>query len=255
MAAVDQVGRIFATAEKEISRRAAKALTATAARTREEMKIEMAGVFDRPTPWVLNGVFYRGASVDQNRMFAQVWLKDFAFKGSPAVVNLKPQIFGGNRVQKRMEKALQRVGVLPVGMFAVPGRDAKLDAYGNMSRGQIVQIISWFQAFGQQGYSANMTDKRKATLGRDKTSRKTGKVTKGFSYFALHQAKHGLPPGIFQKLDYGGKPVIRIVMLFVRTPAYQKRLDFLGVAERTMRRHFAAYFASASSGGSSRRAA
>ena len=43
-------------------------------------------------------------------------------------------------------------------MGIVPGDAATLDQNGNMSAGQIVQIMSWFKAFGEQGYQANMRD-------------------------------------------------------------------------------------------------
>ncbi len=37
---------------------------------------------------------------------------------------------------------MRQAGVLPGGMFWVPGSAAKMDRYGNISTGQIVQIVS-----------------------------------------------------------------------------------------------------------------
>lgn len=247
MAKATDLGKIFAGIEKQLHRQTAKALTATAKSAADAVVKEMTKVFDRPTPFALRGVFWRGASVDQGRMYAQVYFKDFAFKGGNAAEFMRPQIEGGQRVPKRFEKALRRVGILPAGMFAVPGRDAKRDAYGNMSRGQIVQLLSALQAFGEQGYKANMSDKRRAQLARDKTSRKTGKVTKGFEYFVLHQARAGLLPGVYQKVQYGERAVPRIILVFVRAPNYRKRLPFRSVVDGVVAREFAGHFRAAGS--------
>ena len=113
-----------------------------------------------------------------------------------------------------------------------------MDNYGNMSAGQINQIISWFKAFGEQGYSANMSDKRKASLGRDK--KKSG--AKGFAYFVLRRAHGKLLPGVYQRIDFGMGSAIKPVMIFVRSTGYRRRLDFYGIAQRFVDRNLQAEF-------------
>ncbi|POB00152.1 hypothetical protein C2134_02875 [Chromobacterium sinusclupearum] len=214
-----------------IERPTAKALTRTAADVKAAEVAEMSRVFDRPTPYTLRGVYMRGASVDKGRDYAEVWLKDFGGKGGAAAVYLKPQIEGGGRPLKRFERALQRAGVLPAGMYAVPGRDADRDAYGNMSRAQIVQILSYFN--GLHDSTQWMSDRRKKTLARD------GKRGKGFTYFVLHQRKNKLPPGVYKRLDYGhGQVVIRPVLIFVRQPRYTARYRFHDVGGRVVADRF-----------------
>lgn len=125
---------------------------------------EMQKIFNKPTPYTLNSI--QTDTATKERLTAAVWFKSQAEK------YLGPQVFGGDRAFKRMEGALRRVGVLPAGMYCVPGQRAKMDQYGNMDRGQIVQIISYFQAFGEQGYRANITDKRKGKLAKGTKSKR-----------------------------------------------------------------------------------
>ena len=242
---VSDAGRIFTAIENKISRATAKTLSAIAKNVRDEVTAELPKVFDRPTPWTMRSLYWRGASVDKGRMTATVWFKDFAAKGTPADKYLRPQVLGGGRGQKRMERGLQQAGILPAGMMVVPGRSAKLDAYGNISRGQIVQILAYFRAFGEQGYAANMTDKRRKNLARDKVSRATGAVRKGFSYFVLRQVHNGLPPGVYMRLQYGEQVVLRPILIFIRSANYRPRLAFYDIASKVADRDAARLMAGA----------
>ncbi|WP_152681887.1 hypothetical protein [Chromobacterium subtsugae] len=229
-ARVTGTGRIGLAVQERILRPTARALTWTAADVKAAQVAEMRRVFDRPTAYTLRGVYMRGASVDKGRDYAEVWLKDFGGKGGVAAVYLKPQIEGGGRPLKRFERALQRAGVLPEGMYAVPGRNADRDANGNMSRAQIVQILSWFN--GLQDNAQWMSGRRRKALAR-------GGQRKGFTYFALHQRKNRLPPGVYKRLDYGqGKVVLRPVLIFIRKPHYTVRYRFYAVGERVVADRF-----------------
>ena len=100
-------------------------------------------VIDRPNPYTQRSLFMRRATVQ--RPVAEVWFKDdtaASRMGTPAAVYLAPQVSGGARRVKRFEKALQLAGHMPSGYQCVPGGGCKRDAYGNPSRGQIIQILS-----------------------------------------------------------------------------------------------------------------
>lgn len=212
--------------EKKIKVAAVAALNDSAYLAAQETRKEMSKVFDRPTPWVLGGVRYVKAKAD--RLEASIDFDKWGNKTNVTVGKvLNAEIFGGGRKYKRFEIALQRVGILPSGMAIVPGPASAKDQYGNMPGSQIVQIISWFKAFGEQGYKANSTDKTRARLGKDKRN-----GTKGFSYFALHK-KHGkLQPGIYQRFEFASGSAVKPVMFFVRMPTYKRRLDFYCTAEK-----------------------
>lgn len=188
--------------------------------------------FDRPTPWVKGSVRYKKAT--KEKVEAQI---DFDKWGNKTAVTvekvLQAQIHGGQRKLKRHEIALQRVGILPAGMQIAPGPAAQIDRFGNMASAQIVQIISWFQAAGEQGYRANMRDGGKR-LGRD--NKKTG--AKGFAYVLL-RAPHGkLRPGIYQRVTFALGSALKPVMYFIKSPTYKKRLDFYGIADKAARKEF-----------------
>jgi hypothetical protein len=194
----------------------------------------MAQVFDRPTPWVLRSVRYKKATATKLEA-----LIDFDAWGNKTGVTashiLQAEIYGGVRKLKRHEVALQRAGILPPGKAIVPGPAAKMDQYGNMSPAQIVQIMSYFKSFGEQGYRANMRDGGKRLA---KDNKKKG--TRGFVYFALYQRHGKLIPGIYQRISFGALgSAVKPVMYFVDLPKYKKRFDFYGVAERAAREEFA----------------
>jgi hypothetical protein len=222
--------------EKQVRFAEMVAINRAAFTAREAVQREIGRVFDRPTPWVKGAV--RVIKATKAKPTAQVDLDFWGNKQGVSVDQvLKAQIGGGARKNKRNEIALQRAGILPAGMGIVPGSAAKLDQYGNMQAGQIVQIISWFKAAGEQGYSANMKDGGKR-LGRD--NKRTG--ARGFAYFALQKAHGKLLPGVYQRIQTAFGSAVKPVMIFVRMPAYKQRLDFYGVADRAARAEFAVQF-------------
>ena len=212
--------------EGKIKVAAVAALNDAAYLASQETKKAIAQAFDRPTPWVLGGVRYVKARKD--KLESSVDFDKWGNKTNVTVGKvLNAQIFGGQRKYKRHEIALQRAGILPAGMAIVPGLMAEKDQYGNMPGSQIVQIVSWFRAFGEQGYKANSTDKTRTRLGKDK---KNG--VRGFQYFALHKRQGKLAPGIYKRFNFSDGTAVWPVMYFVRIPTYRRRLDFYGIAEK-----------------------
>lgn len=197
-----------------------------------EQEREIRRIFDRPTPYTQRSIFIRRAT--KARLQALVWVKD-DLAGAPDTNYLDSQVFGGARRFKRFERALQRVGVLPAGWYAVPGVGATLDAYGNMSRGQIVQLIAYFDAFGEQGFRANL-----GTKGRDRL-RKGTRNRQAKEYFAavpgVRRTAH-MQPGIYEARFTGfGRTTPKPVLVFVRNVTYRKRWDWEGIARRYIERN------------------
>lgn len=213
----------------------AQALTKTAQAAQAAVKQEMSSVFDRPTPFTLNSTFVKPAT--KANLEAQVYLKDEGNKaGGSAKVRLEPQLVGGQRAFKRMEGALRHAGLLGNSEQAVPGAAAELDAYGNMSRGQIVQILAYFKAFPESGYKANTTQAKK-----DKMAKGT-KTKMGVRYFLK---RDGRGRGIYKATQTGFGSAIQPVLMFVRRAQYRRRLDMPGVVSRTVTREFGAWFKAA----------
>jgi hypothetical protein len=222
--------------QKQVQFATRVALTRTAKKAEPALQREMRDVFRNPTPYTLSSVYVQPAT--KSRLEATVKLKDDATKATPAAKFLAPQIDGGQRGQKRFERALQAAGVMPTGYRAVPGSGARLDAFGNISRGQIVQILAWFRAFPEMGYKANMTDAGRARLARGTRKRQ------GLAYFVGHPGDR-LPLGVYHRTGFGFGSAIKPVLLFVRSAMYQQRFDFAYVVKRTVDTEFAGEFSRA----------
>jgi len=202
------------------------ALNDAAKASREAVQKEITRVFDRPTAWIVKSPWMLLAR--KNKLAAKIDLQYWSRnkQGVTADHVLHAEIEGGPRHLKRSEVALRRMGLLPAGMATVPGAGAKLDAHGNMQAGQLVQIMAWFRAFGEQGYKSNIDAKGRARLGKD--NKRTG--ARGFAYFALTIRRNNLAPGIYRRTRSGFGSAVIPVLLFVRMPAYRKRFDFYRVA-------------------------
>ena len=227
--------------------------------------------FDRPTLWTMRAPVAQYAKGDDLNAAvsingASVNGRTFTNKQGRAQINtLRPHFEGGSRETKAFERAFQRVGLMPRGWFAVPGACATsvgaMDNYGNIKASFINQMISYFCAFGEQGYRANMTDKRKAKLakiGSGDGFRKIGGVVyfisrgRGF-FFGNGTWQHGrsqhLTPGIWAKTGIHGCD-IKPVIVFVSSAHYRQRFDIHAGADRVMadfQRVFSGRFAQAMS--------
>jgi hypothetical protein len=215
--------------QKHLRLSAAIALTKTAKSAQQELRSEMQKAFDRPTPYALNSTYVRPANV--NRLEAEVGIKDESVKGTPAINFLGPQIGGGERRLKRFEKALQAYSLLPQGMYAVPGSAAKLDGFGNMARGQIMQILSALKAAERySGYSANRT---RASAKRKKNQPQ---------FFVGRPGGNRLPLGIWQVFRFGHGSAVKPVVIYTSRATYKARFDFQAIVERVATSEFDKFF-------------
>ena len=218
---------------------------------RADLQQELRSQFDKVTPYILNSIWVDRAT--DARPEATVYPRYKGGKGVDPSKVLAAEVRGGARRSKRFEVALQRAGLLGLGMAAVPasGIDAsKMDAYGNVKGSFIVQLLSYLKAFGEQGYSANMGDKRKALLA------KKGKTDRGFAtingvqYFVSHgrgtrngREQH-LAAGIWSRSGIHGSNVKPVFIFTNRMPSYTKLLDLKRIGETSVRNNYERRFAS-----------
>lgn len=206
------------------------AINRTAQKVKDAQQKEMRDVFDRPTQFTINSLFIKPST--KQTLTARVGFKDYALKGTAAAKYLQAEISGGERRLKRYEVALRSAGVLPEGYFTVPGDAASIDAYGNIARSQIVQIISYFRANRESGSSSNSTDKTRAKLAKSTKSRY------GISYFVGAPAGGKLPLGIWMKVNTNfGTSNPRPVLIFIKSTNYEPIYDFKYVAENTVKKY------------------
>ncbi|NIF82304.1 hypothetical protein F3J24_02100 [Comamonas sp. Tr-654] len=225
----------------------AKALNDTGFEIRRAMQDEMRAVFDRPTDYILRSPFVHMATAA--RLSVTIEPTYMGGKGIDPQKILDAQTWGGRRRDKRSEVALKRAGILPAGYQTAipdearggpyPGSD---DGKGNLRGPFLVQLISYFQAFGEQGYKANMSDQGYLRVHRG-TKKQAGR-----RYFVAYGKTRGGPritqkgeqdertahlaPGIWAASGTGGADV-RPVLMFVRPGrGYLPRFDMDKVAKR-----------------------
>ncbi|WP_376872354.1 hypothetical protein [Albirhodobacter sp. R86504] len=188
--------------EKRMPWAAANALNDTAKDVLTYMQDRMEVVFDRPTRFTKNAFMVWKAN--PRNMTAAVQERNSV---GPRHF-LKVQERGGSRGQTGLEGLLSsRLAYSGVLAAAIPADGAKLDAFGNWSKGERNQVLSALGA--QRDTRSNATD---ASRKREKNRA---------SYFV---PKHGLTPGVYRRETNGA---LNIVLAFVdHAPVYEKRLGF-----------------------------
>ena len=214
----------------------AKALTDAAFEARKTIQANMDTSFDGVTPYIKRSIQVDKATPD--KMVATVEPKYMGGKGVDPQNILWASIYGGRRKHKASENAFRLAGILPRGYSIVPGGACPVDRYGNIRGSFMIQLITYFQAAGEQGYKANMTIKRKAKLAKEGRTANGYKTINGVIYFISQGELPGgkgvhdqanrtihLHPGIWSKTGIHGSDVKPIIM-FVKEPTYKTRLDF-----------------------------
>lgn len=213
----------------------ATALTRTAVKVRAGIQAELPRVLDRPTPYTLKQLRYVGASANNlaaavgfnvvsvtDERGARIGFRDLGPGETPAGNYLQPNIDGGTRRTKRVEEALRAQGALPDGWLVVPGQGATIDAYGNVARSQVVQVLAQLRIQLLSGTTRNMSfDARKQITAQRKA---------GGRFFVIPPGKGKQQPGIYQR-EFNGRNITP-VFIFVRGATYRRRFDFDGLAKR-----------------------
>jgi hypothetical protein len=235
----------------------ATAPTAVAQGVREDEQREIRDVFDRPTPFALGQIYVQRATAAS--LQAEVGVSDWPF----TVGFLKPHIFGGSRRLKRFERLLISAGAMPDDTFAVPGQFAKLDAYGNMSTGQLRQVLSQLRIEPTQGATSALpsvsgAERRMLRNARpgsgfvgpmSASARKTAQAKlrrvetayrrAGGRFVAFPYGRGKLPPGIYQITQFArlGRSDPRPILIFVTRAMYEaQRFDFFYVSKLGVQR-------------------
>ena len=213
----------------------ARTLNMVGGRVAKNLRAEMESAFDRPTPYTLRSIRTNVATAQQlDVTIAPTYMGG---KGIDPQKFLKAQADGGRRRDKRAESAFRKAGILPGGYQLVipkdpyPGSD---DGRGNLRGPFIAQLISYFQAFSEQGYKANMKDKRIKKLANRGRTQDGYKTINGVVYFVSYGRLRGthLAPGIWAKSGIHGSNV-KPVAMFTRAGTYQRRLDLEKVVQQT----------------------
>jgi hypothetical protein len=235
-----------------------QALNDAATQVKAETLKDMGYAFDRPTPWTMRGLYIQYAKRDSLTAMVHVNGALTNKQGRAQINTLRPHFEGGTRERKAFERAFQRANLMPEGWFAVPGSAASslgvIDAYGNLKRSFLVQLLSYFQTFDRAGYRMNMTAKRKASLAKRGKSADGYSQINGVVYFISTKWevigagawKRGrvnhLAPGVWAKTGVHGADVKPVIM-FVSSTHYKRRVFLPSNAHQVMDSQFRALFA------------
>lgn len=197
-----------------------KTLNSVAKNVQAEVKTELKNKLDRVTPYVLNSVFIKNSRKDNLR--AEVFIRDRAASKNPNSLAeiINQQFSGGSRIRTRLEQALTRAGLISSDEFVAPGAKAKLDQYGNMSRGQIQQLLS--QIFASPNPAANRSKSSRSKM----SARKAGRI--------FWSRGGDLPRGAYI-IDDGE---LRPLLIVVSKPKYKQRIFMEKIGQLVVDRDF-----------------
>jgi hypothetical protein len=148
---------------------------------------------------------------------------------------LQPEIGGGPRVAKKLERDLRAVGIIGDNEFLVPSKYMQLDANGNIPKGVTNQI------------RANLRTSRYDTASHSSRggSRRPSAKKFSFFYFTRRGIKGQKLTAIWELYGRGAGSGHTVPALIVvkAAPKYKKIFDMQAVVERDLDEKFAQAFA------------
>lgn len=148
---------------------------------------------------------------------------------------------GGKREGKGYEGVLKRMGVLPGGMYTVPGKAAPINSFGNIRKAFIDKMIKELSGGNIPAESVSTLPpgiwRRLPERGRK--SKRTGHRIKRrkAGLFVVHKQSTGSG----RKSKQPGRPP-EAVMLFVERPRYRRYFDLPDTVRDVIRKRFDAEF-------------
>lgn len=254
-------GQIMGELKKQLPFAISKALNETGFLVIKDLKEEMNRVFDNPSPFALRSTRFRKAT--KTKLSFEIGLQDFPGradqKDDEDTLNLRvsgtsrgqqtagnkflyPQIYGGPRNARSSERRLREIGVMNDNQFWVKGEGARLNKYGDIAPGQIVQLLSALKAFRDSGSNQNYNPGDKKTVGWRKSK---NPLAEKLLVIKEYKNKGKLYPGIYKltnpvksksgKVRYEN---VSPILIFMQNPQYKKRYDFFGVGQRSFDNKF-----------------
>lgn len=209
---------------------AAKALTFTAQRAQAGILRAMGNVFEGgATAYTLGSTRIEPASA--SKLSARVAVKDRTTNSGTLPENyLFPQVFGGQRREKRFERALRYGGLLRAGERAVLGEKAKRNAQGNQDVSELRALLA-----------AVAGTKRGDGPAKGRTA--TKRASKRLGNVFVGTPGGGGQAGVYRRIGKGRASTLEPLLVFVtKKPTFRKRLDFEGIAQAEAQREFPAIF-------------
>ena len=192
--------------------------------TKKSTEIDIKRNLDRPTNYAQRMMGVKFAN--KSSLTSQVNVRGSVSGGETKVLG---HLFAGRgRSGKGFEGALVDKGIMPRGMWAMPGEGAPLDFFGNIKRSFIKQLISSLTGFKVEKKSAQFENR----------TRKQVKGATTSQFFVVNKSKPGgLPLGIWQHVGFGSGKALRPIIIFVsREPVYDRYFNLGNAAQQVIAR-------------------
>lgn len=217
--AADMAAEIRAVPTVVVPKAAAKALTFTAQLAQKSIIAAMGSTFQGgATRYTLNSTRIKPATVDD--LSAMVAVKDrTSGSGTLPEDYLYPEVYGGPRKEKRIERAMRYAGLLQGRERVVLGRQApaeSVDSFGNLAYSEVKKVLA-------------ATNSR--VQGQGKASKKKPK------YFV---GQVGKLRGVLKVVGKG--EVVPLLVFITKPPKFREKLDFEGIARTVAQREFEPIF-------------
>lgn len=202
--------------EKQVKFIFSHALTKTSQAIKKDLQGVIKRNFDRPVAYTRNSIYTQWSTPEKQQI--TVGIKSTSEKGTAAGKYLMAEIFGGERRAKGSEVLLRAIGIMKPNETWVPGSGAKIDSYGNMSTGNIQQILSALSGQRDRYQNINRSSKRKTNTAD------------------IYFAQYGNTRGVFKA---GPKGTQSMLMRFrPSAPTYKIRFPFNKIAQESANKHY-----------------
>jgi len=197
---------------KQANFAASRALNTTAFAVNDRLKKDMASTFKGgATPFSLRA--FKVVKSDKTNLVAEVNLRTDTPDGGTQYAKALAHLFtGGQRKYKKLEGWLRARRLLPAGLTVAPGAGMPLDAYGNMRRAALTEMLG---VIGTQMTNLRIYLKTGA-----------GKAQKSVGYFVvLPGDKSKKHPGIYKRIESGTSSTLKPMVLYIDPTNYRRFVD------------------------------
>lgn len=218
---LNEVKAALGAAGRQANFAASRALNTTAFAINAKLKTEMASTFKGgATAFSLRAFTVKKA--DKSTLTASVDLRKDAPAGGTSYTKALRHLFtGGSRDYKKVEGWLRSRKLIPSGLSIAPGAGMPLDAYGNMRRAALTEMLG---VIGTQRTNLRVYRRTGA-----------GKAQKAVGYFVvLPGDKSRKHPGIYKRIETGATSTLSPMVLYVDPVSYRRFIDLEKVGKEVV---------------------
>lgn len=212
---IDKAKRDLKSKKNQIPFAMSRTINDLAFNAKGDIDVQIKTKLSRPTRYTQRAIEVKKSS--KRKLIATVKVRDKQKQST----KLEHLFSGGIRTGKGLEGKLKGLGVLPGGMYIVPGSEAPLDSFGNIKKSFLNNLIKYFQTFKtSRGNTSSLEPgvwMRKFSRAEKKRRKKVGKSGR-FEFFVVHKQVDKAQSGRRNQDRQKPEPVL----LFINRPKYRR---------------------------------